>query len=107
MKPGYLLASLFAIVAIVTIAACDQTPKEQVQAVDAAHASAMAGDCPMADEEGNITIVPGLTATVIAHGYGRAAVSRDYADVHTRAQDRGAIQRSGRSRKLFVFLFRP
>ena len=80
MKPGYLLASLFA---IVTIAACGQTSKEQVQAADAAHASAMAGDCPMADEEGNITIVPGLTATIIAHGYGRAAVSRDYADVHT------------------------
>ena len=80
MKPGYLLTSLFA---IVTIAACDQTPKEQVQAVDPAHASAMAGDCPAADEEGNITIVPGLTATIIAHGYGRAAVSRDYADVHT------------------------
>lgn len=71
MKPGYFLATLFAIVAI---AACEQTPTEQVQS---------AGACPTADEEGNITIVPGLTATIIAHGYGRAAVTHDYADVHT------------------------
>lgn len=40
-------------------------------------------ECPVADDSGNITIVPGLVATVVHKGYGRAAVYRDYADVHT------------------------
>jgi FKBP-type peptidyl-prolyl cis-trans isomerase len=40
-------------------------------------------ECPTADDFGNISIVPGLTATLVNKGYGRAAVNGDYADVHT------------------------
>lgn len=39
--------------------------------------------CPAADDNGNVTIAPGLTARITAKGYGRAAVAGDYADVHT------------------------
>ena len=39
--------------------------------------------CPQADENGIVEIRPGLTAKIITPGYGRAAVSKDYADVHT------------------------
>lgn len=40
-------------------------------------------DCPQADEAGVVNIAPGLTATILRKGYGRAAVAGDYADVHT------------------------
>jgi len=39
--------------------------------------------CPQADANGVVEIQSGLTATIIKPGYGRAAVSKDYADVHT------------------------
>jgi len=42
-----------------------------------------ASRCPQAEENGVVEIQPGLTATIIKRGYGRAAVSKDYADVHT------------------------
>ena len=80
MRPSYLFPTMFAILAM---AACGQMPGEEKQAEDAAHANAMVANCPAADETGIITIVTGLTATIIAQGYGRVAVSGDYADVHT------------------------
>ena len=80
MKRGYLFPILIAILAM---AACEQMPGEETQMEAAVHANAMAGNCPAADESGNITIVPGLTATIITNGYGRVAISHDYADVHT------------------------
>ena len=42
-----------------------------------------ASSCPQADENGVVEIQAGLTATITKAGYGRAAVSKDYADVHT------------------------
>lgn len=39
--------------------------------------------CPQADSEGVVEIEPGLIARIVKPGYGRAAESRDYADVHT------------------------
>lgn len=39
--------------------------------------------CPQADSEGVLEIQPGLIATIVKPGYGRAAVSKDIADVHT------------------------
>ena len=39
--------------------------------------------CPTADENGIVQIQEGLTAKVLKKGYGRVAVSKDYADVHT------------------------
>lgn len=39
-------------------------------------------NCPPADDSGNIEIAPGLSATIIKTGYGRAAVQGDYADTN-------------------------
>ena len=39
--------------------------------------------CPQADDNGVIEIAPGFVATILEPGYGRAAQSKDYADVHT------------------------
>ncbi len=39
--------------------------------------------CAQADESGNVRIQEGLTAEILKKGYGRVAVSKDYADVHT------------------------
>ena len=39
--------------------------------------------CPTADENGVVQIQEGLTATILKKGFGRVAVSKDYAGVHT------------------------
>ena len=39
--------------------------------------------CPQPDENGVVNIQDGLVATTVKPGYGRAAQSKDYADVHT------------------------
>jgi len=39
--------------------------------------------CPQPDGDGNVQIQDGLVAKITRKGYGRAAVSKDYADVHT------------------------
>ena len=39
--------------------------------------------CPPADGDGNVHIQDGLVAKITKKGYGRAAVSKDTADVHT------------------------
>lgn len=72
------------------IAACGQKPAEQSQAApdeDTAMKNeaqaAVVTNCPQADENGMVEIQDGLTARIIKKGHGRAAVSKDYADVHT------------------------
>ena len=40
-------------------------------------------ECPQPDADGNVQIQDGLVAKITNKGYGRAAVSKDYADVHT------------------------
>ena len=64
----------------VLVAACGQGEQPAVE-----EPSATADDvaCPQPDERGIIEILDGLVATVVKSGYGRAAVSGDYADVHT------------------------
>jgi FKBP-type peptidyl-prolyl cis-trans isomerase len=66
--------------AAVLVAACGQ--KEE-SAVEDSSATAVDAACPQADDSGVVEIQDGLTATVVRPGYGRAAQSRDYADVHT------------------------
>ena len=39
--------------------------------------------CPQADDNGVVEIEPGFVARILKPGYGRAAESKDYADVHT------------------------
>ncbi len=82
MKLHYALPAMSLVVAL---SACEPTSQEDaVDMTSKIDASAVAGgDCPNADEAGNMTIVPGLTATIITKGYGRAAENGDYADVHT------------------------
>lgn len=67
--------------AAIILSACgksDQPPTE-----DAAEEAAPVAECPQPDAEGNVQIQDGLVAKIISKGYGRAAVSKDYADVHT------------------------
>ena len=63
-----------------SVAACGQSQ-------DAASMSGSeAGDvaaCPQPDADGRIEIGDGLVAKILKAGYGRAAASKDYADVHT------------------------
>jgi FKBP-type peptidyl-prolyl cis-trans isomerase FkpA len=75
--------SLTALSLGISLAACNQAPQEEATADNAQQAIATASSCPQADENGNIIIAPGLTATIIANGHGRAAAVQDYADVHT------------------------
>ena len=59
--------------------ACSQPEQTGETALETGSASR----CAQADENGIVEIQPGLTAKIIKTGYGRAAVSKDYADVHT------------------------
>lgn len=63
----------------------EQTAEDEQAAMNTRPAmeGGVARRCPQADENGVVQIQPGLTATIIKPGYGRAAASRDYADVHT------------------------
>lgn len=80
-----LFYTVFALFFAVVLVACGPTTTEEATDMTAAddESTAIANDCPEAGEDGEITIVPGLTATIITKGYGRAAVNGDYADVHT------------------------
>lgn len=76
--------------AFLMIAACGKQPAEQSQAatdkdsvVQEEAQTPMVTNCPQPDENGIIEIQNGLTAKITKKGYGRAAVSKDYADVHT------------------------
>lgn len=69
---------LFAATAL-ALAGCGQeaqAPADEEEAVAEA-------TCPQPDESGLVQIQEGLVAKVLKPGYGRAAASRDYADVHT------------------------
>ena len=65
------------------LAACgSDEPATDSAATPGAGASAETA-CPQPDENGVVNIQDGLIATIVKAGYGRAAQSRDYADVHT------------------------
>lgn len=67
--------------AVILLSACGGP--EQPQSEEAAEAAAAVAACPQPDGDGNVQIQDGLVAKIITTGYGRAAVSKDYADVHT------------------------
>jgi len=71
--------TLATLVAATLVAACSQTQQEPETGRRAASPAA----CPEADANGVIEIQDGLVAKIIKPGYGRAAQSKDYADVHT------------------------
>ncbi|MBT8081519.1 MAG: FKBP-type peptidyl-prolyl cis-trans isomerase [Gammaproteobacteria bacterium] len=75
------ISKLFLAVAAVTlVSACgpaDEPPAESDAVQDAV------ANCPKPDANGVVEIEDGLVATIVKRGYGRAAQSRDYADVHT------------------------
>jgi len=67
---------LGAVLPVLSLAACGQ------QADPPAAASPAEARCPRPDANGVVEIRDGLVAKVTQPGYGRAARSRDYADVH-------------------------
>jgi FKBP-type peptidyl-prolyl cis-trans isomerase FkpA len=76
---------LLVLPAAIVIAACGQAERaanEEPAMQDEAPAVESA-NCPRPDENGLIEIQEGLTATITKPGYGRAAKSKDYAEVHT------------------------
>lgn len=64
----------------ILIAACGKSEEAAVE--DRAPAETTVA-CPQPNAQGIVEIQDGLTATIMQAGYGRAAVSKDYADVHT------------------------
>ena len=69
-----------AAVAVAVVAACG--PSAEPAAENDMPREAVL-DCPRPDANGVINIQDGLVATIVKRGYGRAAQSKDYADVHT------------------------
>lgn len=67
--------------AAVALVACGAAEQDAAKQSDSAHAGQVA--CAEADGMGNVAVAPGLSAKITNRGYGRAAVSGDYADVHT------------------------
>ena len=67
--------------AAVLLGACDE-PQQPAADAEATQAGPEAV-CPQADGDGTVHIQDGLVAKITKKGYGRAAVSKDYADVHT------------------------
>lgn len=63
------------------LAGCTPAEQDSAKANDSNSVGPVA--CPPADANGNVEIAPGLTARITNKGYGRAAVSGDFADVHT------------------------
>lgn len=61
----------------------EQAAMNEEPAMQEESPAAAATNCPEPDENGVIEIQEGLTAKITKAGYGRAAVSKDYADVHT------------------------
>lgn len=70
-----------ALVAAILLSACGKS--EQPPTEEAAAGAAPEAACPQADGDGNVQIQDGLVARITKKGHGRAAVSKDYADVHT------------------------
>ena len=67
--------------AAVMLSACNES--QQPPADGEASQAAPEAVCPQPDGDGNVQIQDGLVAKIMQKGYGRAAVSKDYADVHT------------------------
>ncbi len=67
--------------AAILISACGESGQPQTEEV--AEEADVVVACPQSDADGNVQIQDGLAATITKTGYGRAAVSKDYADVHT------------------------
>jgi FKBP-type peptidyl-prolyl cis-trans isomerase len=81
-----------ALPAVFVIAACGQSEQagnneepavNEASAVQNEGPAAVQVNCPEPDQNGVIEIQEWLTATITKSGYGRAARSKDYADVHT------------------------
>ena len=65
------------------LAACGSDEPATDSAATPGAGAAAETACPQPDENGVVNIQDGLIATIVKAGYGRAAQSRDYADVHT------------------------
>ena len=70
-----------ALIPALCIVACGQ--QNDTSDAGGADSSATAATCPRPNADGVVEIRDGLVATITKSGYGRAAQSRDYADVHT------------------------
>jgi FKBP-type peptidyl-prolyl cis-trans isomerase FkpA len=68
---------LAALLPVLLLAACGQSEEPP------AGAETKAAACPQPDANGVVEIRDGLVANITKRGYGRAAQSGDYADVHT------------------------
>ena len=70
----------------VSLAACTPSQDPGANSEDTpapASTSTVAANCPQPDADGVVNIQDGLVATITKKGFGRAAQSKDYADVHT------------------------
>jgi FKBP-type peptidyl-prolyl cis-trans isomerase FkpA len=75
--------ALIPIIAAFGLTACGQSAEESSSKSEVEDAAApVATNCPTADEAGIIEIAPGLTARIVEKGYGRRAVTGDYADTN-------------------------
>ena len=70
-----------ALIAILSISACGQ--QDDTPDAGGTDSPASAATCPQPNADGTVEIRDGLVAAITKSGYGRAAQSRDYADVHT------------------------
>lgn len=70
-----------ALIPALCIVACGQ--QNDTSEAGGADTPAPAATCPQPNADGVVEIRDGLVATITKSGYGRAAESRDYADVHT------------------------
>ncbi len=86
------LRTLLALPVVISVAACGQSEQatdnrqaaiEEEPAAQAEAPAVTTTNCPEPDENGFVEIQEGLAATITKSGYGRAARSHDYADVHT------------------------
>jgi FKBP-type peptidyl-prolyl cis-trans isomerase len=69
--------------AAVMLSACNEPQQSPADADADASQAGPEASCPQPDGDGNVQIQDGLVAKIMRKGYGRAAVSKDYADVHT------------------------
>jgi FKBP-type peptidyl-prolyl cis-trans isomerase FkpA len=80
MKLRHTFVAVFTAVGVV---ACGQPANQDSSETEAKEtAPPVASVCPAADESGNIQIAPGLDARILKTGYGRSAVTGDYADTN-------------------------
>jgi len=67
----------------VSLTACGPDKESAGGGADTAAETSTGVACPAPDANGVVDIRDGLVATITKKGYGRAAQSKDYADVHT------------------------